>query len=431
MKIFISDIHLLTEEPVSYGYRPISEADVKALWDDIKDKKVWAGAEWKKVKDTQCPIELIILGDFIDVIRDPEWLWSSRQKVLQESLRQNFRNEDWKKVVKEIVDYHTRGPIFARLKELFGNPDLGRKIIYVVGNHDRLINFIPEACYSIRKALGQENPDPTRFDSEYICPELGIYAEHGHKVDSYNYETGCDEDPSKIPIGDLIVWLLINAFPARVSRRGLPITVPDKGDFIIPDGLGQFMAELDNLRPTTLAPEWIEYSYPRFQLDHTFNEIKQAWEEQFKELSKNLPFWKLHKILPLRFAASGKLAKSFKKMYEKLAELLGWGDPNLCQALRYAREKEKYRYFIFGHTHEACVKLLEERNDERKYYLNTGTWRRRIIMSSAPCGKIAFAPIKTFNYLLFYESAERPPNSSEMDKRFELCDLSTGIGEYQ
>lgn len=431
MKIFISDLHLLSEEWVRQGYRSITEEDVQSLWDDIKDKVVTVNENGKpikkKVEDAKCSIELVILGDFIDVIRDPTWLWSLKRKVLQKSLKEEFKNDDWKEVVKEIVDLNLKvhEKFFNKLRALFGDSAANRNITYIMGNHDRLINFVPEACRNIRKSLGHDPKDVSPFEGEKSWPELGIYAEHGHKGDTDNYITGCEIDHTKIPLGDRIVLLLINGFPIQVSKPDIMVTIKSKGYRMLPDYLGEFMAELDNLRPTTLAPEWMGYARQRFRSER-YKEIETAWKKQHKELKENVPWWKFSergKVDALRIVTTKpKLAKIAKKIYK-------FTDSTFSRTLKLSQEKD-YRFFICGHTHEPCIKLLDERKYRRRYYLNTGTWRHRIIMSSAPNVEISFAPIRTFNYLLFYEENERPMDASEMDKRFELCDISSELGEF-
>ena len=418
MKIFISDLHLTSKGTLSKG-------DITALWDDIKDR----------VDYKNCPIELVILGDFFDILKDPMWRLPDLWGILPESINKNFKNQEGQDAVKKIVEKTINGNsgFFDELRNKFGpQSDRESKITYVVGNHDRLINFVPEARIMIRARLGQEQCDG-QFETEYIRPELKIYATHGHQHDAYNFK----RDSNQIPVGDLIVWILINGFQV-FSKKPISITNLDGSMEFMPDYLTKFFDKLDNLFPHDVVPEFIAYSKSRFDLSaDDFKKIQEFWKDQYGKLQKELlkKSWKeLKLILPFRFAVKIKpanhtvkkitdtflkmLSPVYKRWVLKLQDQEQW-------TLKFLKEKKNFQYFIMGHTHEACVKLLEKCDYLPRYYLNTGTIGRRIIKSFSSKSEAAFIPVGMFNYLLFYE-----PSDQKTPKIFELCNLFSGLDRF-
>ena len=66
-------------------------------------------------------------------------------------------------------------------------------------------------------------------------------------------------------------------------------------------------------------------------------------------------------------------------------------------------EKEKTLYVAYGHTHNENVSFLGVDKRFHKYYINTGTWRERILASNTG----VFSRYKTMTYAIFYKPEER------------------------
>ncbi len=386
MKVFISDIHLTDE---TTGKHNISPSDVDFFWNDIQT----AGVK-------QDNIELIILGDFFDCIRSLKWTgntqpWGNNANA----------NKTAVQIVKDIIAKNKE--VLDKLKNFFPG-----KITYVMGNHDRLIWQVGEAKKLVAKALGIGN---NRIKLKYSDKPLGIYAIHGNERDEYN---SFELRKHETPIGDAIVTLLINKFPEEVGKE---LKKPK---------LKTALQEIDNLRPSLLAPVWIAYNTRKLP-EKERQAVKDIWEGLVKKFYKN-PFvaewfqvndvWynPVDKADKLQFAFEYFTETTMKSMLEKFQEIKDdFYKPKSAYIEGAARDLygEKCKYVLYGHTHEAASHLLGEQAGKGRFYLNTGTWRRRIIMGE-PKREPFFSLLKSISYVVFYDSKEK----KTIKRDFELWD---------
>ena len=61
----------------------------------------------------------------------------------------------------------------------------------------------------------------------------------------------------------------------------------------------------------------------------------------------------------------------------------------------------KCDYVLFGHTHESAVHLLDVEGGKEKYYINTGTWRNRIVPGGYKRKGIVFGHQESIDYVMF------------------------------
>ncbi|MBI5892814.1 MAG: metallophosphoesterase [Deltaproteobacteria bacterium] len=392
MLVFISDIHLTDG---TTGPHNIDENDVEFFWNDIQVDGV-------KPKD----IELVILGDFFDVIRSTQWKdikpWDNNNTSVSQTAINIVQNTI--KINKKPLDF---------MKDLSSK---GVKIRYIIGNHDRLINAVPEARKLIRECLSiEKSPDP--FPLEFWDKNLSIYATHGHEADVYNSFPW----PDVTPIGDAIVTMLLNPFPGHPSLKGLSIK--------------DSLKEIDNLRPATIAPLWIEHCIKSYGED-VGSKVKGAWKELVDNFYKD-PFVKkwfdeydswlnpVDKADALQIAFEYFTESSMQGILEKILEIRNdFYKPKeeyLHKALDYMNEKG-CDYIVFGHTHEPCIHLIEESKKGGKFYINSGTWRDRIVMGEPRKKIVPFAPLETISYVQFFNDTEM----KETGRRFEVWDGSIG-----
>src|SRR5262249_10559218 len=130
-------------------------------------------------------------------------------------------------------------------------------IHYLVGNHDWFFHLKDPAFDKVRKmiieAIGLENPadvpfphDP--FESSAIektYRDHRVFARHGDIFDPSNFEHSRDSSS----LGDAIVIELLDRFGVAV-RQKLGIRLPDAC------GIG--LKEIDNVRPLSIIPIWVD-----------------------------------------------------------------------------------------------------------------------------------------------------------------------------
>lgn len=387
MKVFISDIHLTDG---TTGAPNITLNDVDFFWNDI---------QVEGIKEQN--IELIILGDFIDCIRSLKWKgktqpWSTDAKADQTTAQ----------IVNDILCKNKQ--VVDKLKNLFSG-----RITYIVGNHDRLIWQVKYAKNLVQNALGLK-PEDIRL--EYSDDSLGIHAVHGNQVDVYN---SFDFSKREAPIGDAIVTLLINRFPEEVGKK------------LQDNKLKRALQEIDNLRPTLLAPIWIEYNIAHLSKSKR-ESVKKVWQGLVEDFYKNdfvadwfdrYDVWynPVDKADKLQFAFEHFTEAPMKKVLDKLIEIRNdFFKPkdDFIKGAAKDMDTKKSRYTLYGHTHEKALHLLGEDNGRGKFYLNTGTWRRRIILGEARKRTPFFSSIKTISYVVFYDDKEKKVTGRE----FELWD---------
>ncbi|MBV6517460.1 MAG: hypothetical protein DCC43_11320 [Candidatus Brocadia sp.] len=405
IKVFFSDVHL---SDTTTGDHNITAGTLEGFWSDIQGDVDNAGGTKK--------LEIIILGDFIDVIRSTQWTgdmqpWSEASKKKKERV-----DEVLSKVIKKNKS------VFDTLKGYVEEKKV--KITYIMGNHDRLINSegYEDMREKIRDVSGisytQSKGEP--FPWEYRVDGLPVYAVHGNNYDVYN-----KTENDVLPVGDAIVTLLINQYPEEVNKI---IDDPDVFDAL---------QEIDNLRPSTMTPYWIDQVKkslkPKNQkiLIDTWNILSDKFfhDAFVKEWLQKHDYWSL---LPddadkLEIAFKHFTDTTLERVYEKFLEIkrdfIKDTDKNALEALKLC-EQHQCDYVLFGHTHESCVQLLNVEDGKEKYYVNTGTWRRRIVPGGYKKKQIVFGQQESIDYVIF-----KIDDQSNEVQGFQLWNGTSNRGE--
>ncbi|MBI3398328.1 MAG: hypothetical protein HY026_03730 [Deltaproteobacteria bacterium] len=195
------------------------------------------------------------------------------------------------------------------------------------------------------------------------------------------------------------------------------------------------LQEIDNLRPATIAPLWIEHCIKPYG-DTIGSKVKGAWKSLVDSFYKD-PFVKkwfdeydswlnpVDKADELQIAFEYFTESSMQRILEKILEIRNdFYKPKeeyLYKALDYMNEKG-CDYVVFGHTHEPCIHLIEESEKGGKFCINSGTWRERIIIGEPRKKIVPFAPLETVSYVQFFNDAEM----KKTGRRFEVWDGSIG-----
>lgn len=430
MLVFLSDVHL-TDGSSGTAIDPRAFRKFCLILKDIV-----GDARESNIKN----LEIVLLGDIFDVIRSDLWLrsenagdnpirpWSVTTDV--DSVGWNLQNYT-EAIVDRIISQQNNIQAIDYLKSLNGScPDVDTKLIYLVGNHDWLINRYASTRQKIAAFLGM--PDPYTFVQNpfpyyRVFEYYGVMARHGDYYDQFNYDG--DRDGSSL--GDAIVIDLLNLFPEAVRKD--PLLGRDAD-------LVKKLKEIDNVRPLLEIPAWIQgiCNYkPGIE-----ERIHAIWNDLVRQFFK-IPFVKQHDrfgpdMVDLLEMAM-RLSSGFS--FRGLQEILGhWAVRHLYQkgddlrkfAYNEASLKNNLvRYVVYGHTHHAEQVPLDivpvpHSGILEKMYFNTGTWRKVFEHTAFDRDNCEFIGWHVMTFVVFYLKEEK-----EKDRNFEVWSASLGYGREE
>ncbi|MBX3415260.1 MAG: hypothetical protein KF708_21425 [Pirellulales bacterium] len=441
MLVIISDLHLTD----GTSGTTISSGAFEIFAERLHD--LAASASWR-ADGRYRPIEridLVLLGDVLDVIRSSHWLARRDVRPWTNPHRLEFI-ELVTSITNDILKHNDRS--FAVLRELASDGGLripaalsgGRpardgaeqavpvRIWYMVGNHDWFFHLRgPEydlLRQSIIRSLGLSNRADHPFPHDPAeCDELldvqrrhKVFARHGDLYDPFNFEG--ERDASSL--GDAIVIELINRFAASVEEQmadELPATTL----------LG--LREIDNVRPVVTVPVWIDgllertVAYPTQKIA-----VKRIWDrmaDEFLGLNyvRQRDTWNpndlvdgLQAVLKFSKRLSFGWAASISSWFHQLR-----GDDNSSFA-RHALLEQDFRnrrakHVVYGHTHSAEGVPLDASYADtyvlNQMYFNSGTWRRVFQPTRFDATEHEFIASDVMTYLAFFQADERAGRSFE------------------
>jgi hypothetical protein len=434
MLVIISDLHLTD----GTSGATISPAAFEIFVQELRDAAI--SASWRtdgKYRPVD-RVDLVLLGDCLDVIRSARWLdasvrpWDSTDRPEMVELVTKItsdilvRNESSLNLLRNLA---TPGQFTIPAADRRGRPASGSAVQpvglvtrYMVGNHDWFYH-LPGRGYelsrqAIVRQLGLANSTRAPFphdpiedgDLTEVLRRHRVMARHGDIFDPINF--GGDRKQSSL--GDAIVIELLNRFSVQVER--------ELGDELSPATiLG--LRELDNIRPLLMAPVWIDGLLARTcPLPHGRMRVKEVWDEL------------VDRFLALAFVRMQQ-KKGAHNLVDRLAEVLkfskrvpiGWASKiaGLLGEMRGQQDESYYRhslaepdfrsrrakYVIYGHTHYAENVPLEASYVEgyalNQVYFNSGTWRRTLRLATAAPSEHEFVPADMMTYLVFFQGDER------------------------
>jgi len=198
MLILVSDIHLTD---ALHGTSISKAQTFERFWQRIQASRGERHAE------------ICFVGDLFDIVRSPRW-FETRHRPYHEP------SPDLIALVEEIVTatLAREAPFFDAIrKQVEGG---GLEVHYLLGNHDRLLRFAPNARKAIWKAFTGQDRE-VEFLSELEFPDHGVLAYHGHIGDAIN-----TSPEGGATIGDAIGSELIVRFPKEV--RSVVGDAPDE-----------------------------------------------------------------------------------------------------------------------------------------------------------------------------------------------------------
>ena len=440
MLVIISDLHLTD----GTSGRTIKAAAFKAFRERVRDLAY--DASWRQDGKYR-PIEaldILLLGDILDVIRSDTWLegkvrpwdkysnqaFQNRVAAINKAILRN--NADCLGVLKSLhapnvmtIPRATDG----KPAKVGHDPDAeGRVpvkvgIHYMVGNHDWFYHCPGGAFNTIRKAvvraagLANKPSEPFPHDPlespaiEQLLQDHRVFARHGDIYDPFNFEL--DRDASSL--GDAIVIELLNRFPGVVKEQ--------LGKELPPEVLTG-LCEIDNVRPLLLVPAWLNGLLKRLCPDpQLVKKVKKLWDGVASDFLK-LPFVrkrdKFFNFNDLVDQLECALLFSKGLSLGRLSSLLNWWNERTAGGEKSFREhamaerafkNRTAEFVVYGHTHRHEIVPLDvyygTRGEIKQLYVNSGTWRCVHELAQFSPRDEEFVESYVLTFLAFFKDDER------------------------
>lgn len=435
MLVIISDLHLTD----GTSGASVSPGAFHIFAERVHDLAV--NASWRS-DDTYEPIDridIVLLGDVLDVIRSARWAqhkelrpWSHPQRpefiemvtrIAGDILR---HNDDSLGVLRSLA---LQGDIVLPPADRQGRPVAGAEgmpvavhIWYMVGNHDWFFHLQGPSYDLLRQSvvrhLGLANRadqpfphDPAENDElADVLRRHRVFARHGDIYDAFNFEG--ERDTSSL--GDAIVVELLNRFATAVEAEMA-------GD--LPESTLYGLKELDNVRPLLLIPVWIDGLLERTcPILSQRRHVKQVWDK-LADRFIDLPFVRQRDTWNPADLVDG-LQRTLK--FSRRVSL-GWASsiidwmnkmrvPSEGSFFKQALSEQEFRnrrakHIVYGHTHaHECVPLdasYAEGYVLQQTYFNSGTWRRVHRQTQFAPTEHEFVASDVMTYLAFFQGDER------------------------
>lgn len=375
MLIFVSDLHL----------RPGAHANV--------DRAAQFERFWQRIEQSRrgAQVTLCFVGDVFDVVRSPTWRNGATRPYHSPSPELAQSIED---LVEQTLKIEK--PFLSAVRKRVETGAL--KIEYVLGNHDRLLEFSPKARWLIRDAFGMPG-GAAPFPIEARFAEQGVLAYHGHVIDRI-----CHDASGGASFSDLVCPELIVRFPIEL-RNELGVDHPRLDD-------------IDDVRPVIAVPSWVR-SLMRSEGPKLGEKISKVWARLVEEFLENRDvkewFKAHHKTFRFDFAQKMKtlLALSGKRGLRESNRFVALNDIVFrLHDVKFARaavkalqqkENNGLRYVVNGHTHFAGMTPLGRIDDKPSCYFNIGTWRTVHQLGNVDRSAPVFMGYDAMAYLVFFD----------------------------
>jgi len=436
MLVIISDLHL-TDDTSGKTIRENAFGVFRERLRDMAFDASWrSDGKYKPIEK----LDVLLLGDILDVIRSSRWIGAGIRPWNQPSdplfsktvaeITQAILAKNAKSV--EILRSLSNGTILTLPPATAeGKPELGVRervpisvrLHAMVGNHDWFFHLPGDAYDQIRKIVVKElglanDPlqpfphDPQESEElQKVFADHHVFARHGDIFDAFNFE----EVRNASSLGDAIVIELINRFPVEVQRQlGSELT----GDCLV--GL----REIDNVRPLLVVPVWINGLLRRTCIDNEqAAKVKAIWDKLADDFLA-LDFVSKRLWTKRLFGSVAKLEWALKfsrgVSFGNLSEITSWVTRKLAShdELFYpnafgetAFKNRSARFIVYGHTHHheiVPLDIFQSANGQvTQIYINSGTWRAVHDQAQFHLQEQEFAGYHVMTYLGFFKDDER------------------------
>jgi UDP-2,3-diacylglucosamine pyrophosphatase LpxH len=372
--IFVSDLHLRTGGRLNLS----RAAQFQRFWQRIESSRRGGKAR------------LCIVGDLFDLVRTPDWFQGALRPYSDPSPELEAAIEA---TIQKTLELER--PFLSQLKAKVTAGEL--EVHYLVGNHDRLLDFSPGARRRIRDAFGMSGGDAP-FPLELRFPEEGVLAYHGHTVDDLSHDAS--RGPS---FADLFCPELIVRFPIALRERL---------DFDHPH-----LDDIDDVRPVLAVPTWV-HTLAKSAKKGEGKDINRVWAELVAEFLDNSTvkswFKDNHKRFRFDFPAKMKLLLSlsakrgiqyepkFLATHDLMFRVLDVKFAKGAYDALSKKENKGLRYVVNGHTHFGAMTPLGVVNGQQACYFNLGTWRTVHQLGNVNREEPGFLAWDAMGYLAFF-----------------------------
>lgn len=372
MLVAVSDLHL-TDGTATNNLSPRA---FKHFFNFIK----------RGIRENTDEIIIVLAGDTFDLLRTDYWMKvDDREKPwAMEDGYEDKKHGHLKKIFEKTLEVNSESLEILKDADRFFSP-VPVKWVIILGNHDRLLGVIS----NLNKILSIISDNILIEKEGYENKAYGVTLRHGHEYDEYNYEPLLG-----IPIGDVNTVELFVRLPYEIKQE-----FPELED------------ELKSIED--IRPQWRMFDY----LINTYREkdIKAYIEKTVDgvvDIFFNIPYvkhWIKHHdtVHPLDVTDKLRYALYLSKIIsvnwaERFLKLFSYFEIN---EPKYEEMAATYNslYTVFGHTHNEKISFLSTKDRLHRYYINTGTWRERIIASKTG----TFSRYKSMTYAIFYKKGER------------------------
>lgn len=472
MLVIVSDLHLtdgtsgttIDEDAFKIFQERLTDLAWGASTQTGKDGKEY----YKPIKE----VELLLLGDILDVIRSDRWSKDDHVHPWTDPSDPTFVNKVGE-ITRAILAKNDKAlGIFQSL----ANPGLDVpsdrarnekpvkvkvKIYYLAGNHDWFFHLEGPGFDAIRhdviKAMGlayKEDKvfprDTKELDEVFgnVCGKYHVFARHGDIYDENNYEPSGRDQAS---LGDAVAVELLNKFPHEVEDLSRRVAAKDAPQELVEQlqTIATGLKEIDNVRPVDLVPKFVDSLVERTPgpeegrklVRETWDEVAKAFlRDRFVTQRSSLlrlinPFAKRRSKLSLALRLStgfsfrflGKYVPSMKNWLLSLGNLPGgrkrllrWGlsdDYSEYAHTEKAFNESEISYIVYGHTHRHEIVPLRtavgaDKSDE-SIYLNAGTWRAVYDLARYSSNGDEFFGYHVMTYLAFFKEGEHKGKAFE------------------
>lgn len=382
--------------------------------------------------DGKREMKILLIGDIFDLLRSYYWQeteakpWDRDRepdsKELAEAIEIIFKriyrkNQETLKFIQEVI----------RTKEVVGQrlpKDIELNVSFVKGNHDIIIDISLNVVRKICEIFNMPQ-DTTNFPSEFLNDDYSIYATHGHKYFIPRDKKGC-EKTSLAELG--AIW--ITSIPYKFRDYLIKKQIADEGTA---EHIKTTLQSVDNVRPLMMAIPWVFQRVSK-EAEQLKKALKDFAIKEISEIRKD-PFFK-EEISKQKMPFLFKILFSFLKTFPLFSRCLLQLIPSECfvtTALKFVAGNEKKddemyitkateeltkgkQFILYGHTHRFMAVPLDLDGPIEKTYLNTGTWRPRVLACRKKEKIPEFSEIKHLNYVVLY----RPGEDKSKYRHYEL-----------
>lgn len=345
---------------------------------------------------------------------------------------------------------YRRDPGDPASEEAFPIPADRIAIHYVPGNHDRLVDSTDSVRQRVRQLLGMgDSGGPFAHQLRFEDPS--VLVRHGHEYDRFTFSADHRKTrtlPVELPaeqyaqpaFGNFVTVAIASRLPVLFRREhGAGAIVADP----VLRAVYLRLLEFDDLRPQSalvrfllatpvegvtekriwravepvaraLLEEVHEHPYLRGWLKGL---EKRWWPDRIDAIQALLDskFWR-------RGITLGELRLLATHAWSSGA---GEEDGPVDHACREAAIRDgSVRFLVAGHTHRPRVELLYADRRGERYYVDTGTWRNRILTNRDQSG---FRRLKSLTYVVFYASDEDRGGRGAGQPKLESMDYWSGF----